>query len=324
MRLAIPIASAALLALSSGASSLQAEPLPTAALRYERDSSAMSCPDRETLTRGVAARLGRDAFRMDSDRSLVVQVAALGSGFQADIKVYDDSGDVIGTRELITEAADCAELLSALELAIAIAIDPLYNMPKAPSEPAVVTVAVEVPEPAVRSDPPPPPSRVDPVEASLGAGLHVAGSSEPDSTLGITGQYKERRSVLAWAVEGRFDLPSEVPAVAGGVIATQITSASGLLCMVSTSLEVCGLLSLGVLRSAGHTYADSRSVTTPYGALGGRLGYRVALRSSFALEFGADLLARLQRTTLLVDEEVAWESAPYEISFGLRGLWRIH
>lgn len=312
------------------ASPLAAQPLPTAALRYERDASAMSCPDREVLTRGVAARLGRDAFRMDSDRSLVVRIAASGSGFRADVKVYDDSGAETGSRQLSTEASDCAELLSALELAIAIAIDPLYNMPKPPSEALPPAPTFVSPEPAfvtpAPSGPPPapPPAPVGPVAASLGAGLHVAGSAEPDSTLGVTAHYQERREVLAWAVEGRLDLPSEVPSVAGGTIMTQLASASGLLCMGSSSLDVCGLLSLGILRSEGHSYVDSRSVTTPYGAVGGRLAYRIPLQDFFALEVGADLLARLQRTTLVVDDKVAWESAPYEFSFGLRGSWRIH
>ena len=94
---------------------LYAEPLATVSLQYHRDASAASCPDEPALRKGVAARLGREAFRA-----------------------------------LLPEAA----------------------------------------------------------RKYLGAGLRVGGSTEPASTIGLSAHYKQRGPTLAWAIEGRLDLPS--------------------------------------------------------------------------------------------------------------------
>lgn len=306
-----------------------AEPQPTVKLTYLRPLAAESCPDEETMRRGVAARLGREPFAVDSERSLSVALEATRRGFSVEILVYDASGSVVGKRSLATERKDCAELASAMQLAIAMAIDPLHNMP---APPAVVESAEAEPPPSVPSEPAAqlesvPPLRPAPLPATVssrhvGVGISLAATTEPNPSAGLTAQYGHRGAFTAWAMEMRLDMPTSV-SDKSGTVETSLWAGSLLACLHKYRTEACALASVGSLRGRGSGYGESESFSTPYAAGGLRLARWIAVGPEFAIQVSGDILGRLNTTTLLVDNDEVWTSSPFEVALGARAQWRL-
>ena len=82
-----------------------------------------SCPVEAAVRRGVARRVGYDPFFPWAKVTVVVRLARQGSAFVATIDLVDDQGIDHGASELRAEGA-CDELLDAVSLAVAIAVDP--------------------------------------------------------------------------------------------------------------------------------------------------------------------------------------------------------
>lgn len=308
---------------------VQAEPQPTARFTYLRTDSASSCPDEETMRRGVAARLGREPFDTKADRALTVRLEAAESGYRADISVQDAEGNEVGKRSLSTDREDCAELASAMQLAIAIAIDPMHSMPKPAPQPAAEPPALVAPALAQAPSlhlgpplPPPPPGTKEQASRHLGAGLLLAASTEPNPSIGLTLHYAHRSEHSAWAIEGRIDNPSEVSAMTGQV-QTSLWAGSFLMCLRPQAFDLCGVASLGRIWGRGSGYEESASFQTLYAAGGVRLARLFSVQGNFGIQVSTDLLGRLNTTTLLVDNEEVWSSSRMEFGIGARALWRL-
>ncbi len=326
----LPLLAATLVTATLGAADSRAEPLATASLEYVKKAGAESCPNEEVIRRGVAARLGREGFDASADRRLRVEMSGHKLGFSARINVYDASGELAGTRSIATAESDCGELVHAMELAIAIAIDPLYTLGagQAPvlvaPEPVVPVVAAPVPavlehapmtsSPALLSEPEP--------EHRIAVGLVVAVSTEPEETFGLTFAYRKQYRSLAWGAEARFDTTREMP-VAPGHVETGLLHASGLLCHVGSLVDVCVIASLGVLRSEGIGFSETSATKNPYVAGGARVCHHFSLTKSLGIDVGVDLVSRANHVTLYVDNNDVWESSPFELSVGARGVWSI-
>jgi hypothetical protein len=104
---------------------------PDAKLSYVRKGAATICPDEPLMRQLVAARLGYDPFRDQSQRAIAVTITRDPKGFRAVLELRDDTGKVVGTRTLSSTSSDCNELASAIALALTIAIDPLGEAPSA-------------------------------------------------------------------------------------------------------------------------------------------------------------------------------------------------
>jgi hypothetical protein len=88
-------------------------------------------------------RLGYDPFVTYSLRTMVVELRGDGSGLMGRVYVIDGDSVAGGTRELASPKLDCKELISAVALAISIAIDPdaidrLSAEPSSPTDDADV------------------------------------------------------------------------------------------------------------------------------------------------------------------------------------------
>ena len=110
------------LALSSGAHSVSAEPRGVTTLALTRSSSAQSCIDAAALTRSVEARLGRRAFARTAPLQLRVTLDRRGSNWVADLDLSDPVGP-LGERSLSTDAAHCSALDDSLALVVALLVD---------------------------------------------------------------------------------------------------------------------------------------------------------------------------------------------------------
>src|SRR6185295_1250393 len=83
-------------------------------------------PDEPVVRRSVAARLGYDPFVDGPGRVVRVVLSLSARRLRASIEITDESGDLLGTNQLSPRVRDCDTLASAVELAIALAIDPLH------------------------------------------------------------------------------------------------------------------------------------------------------------------------------------------------------
>ncbi|HEY3448467.1 MAG TPA: hypothetical protein VGK67_19080 [Myxococcales bacterium] len=119
-----------------GAQAASEDELPTVRLLYSRAPEALGCPDEAALRRAVAARVGRDPFGEPAQLVLRASVGPARTGLTARVEAATSSGEPRGSRVLDSRGRGCAELASAMELAISIAIDPLcLAKPPPPREP---------------------------------------------------------------------------------------------------------------------------------------------------------------------------------------------
>jgi len=95
-----------------------------ARLVYSRNAGASACPDEGALRQAVLRRLGYDPFVAYALRTMVVELRGDGSGLMGRVYMVDGDNAAGGTRELASPKLDCKELISAVALAISIAIDP--------------------------------------------------------------------------------------------------------------------------------------------------------------------------------------------------------
>jgi hypothetical protein len=287
-----------------------------------------------SMRQGVAARLGREPFEPQAKRLLTIRLRAKQTGFGVEIAVQDADGTVVGKRELQTKQNDCGELAEAMQLAIAIAIDPLHQaapaaQPTASAEPSPTPVVQAPPEQRtpiaqVQGPPQPPPALRLPTDTDhIGVGLRLSASSEPDQTVGATIHYRRQTGSLSWGLEGRYDKANETEAKSGR-IETSLWAASALLCLHRSALEACAVASAGNLRGRGIGFNEARSFSNPYGAVGARLARTFPVQSNFALKVVAEAQARLNTTTLYIDTDEVWTSSPIELALGAQAVWALH
>lgn len=278
-------------------------PLPRFQLEYLRTPGTDHCPDRTSFARGVSARLGTNPFDETSSHRMVVQIRTEGPGLHGQVEVFEGV-ELLGSREVISETNDCAELARSLELAVAIAVDPFHVPAEAtPEEPAPLPL-------------PPEPAQPPPFTLLLGIGASGSYGSVPTLAPGGLARVDLGWGRAALVVEGRFEQGSRIAAGSGSLAASlhQVLIAP---CLRQGWLDACAWASLGAFRGEGRALAEPRRLTTLHAALGGRLAARAALTSHLFLLGHVDLSSPLTPTVLLVDGEQAWRSSPVGISAGL-------
>ncbi|MGA9526249.1 MAG: hypothetical protein WBV82_32615, partial [Myxococcaceae bacterium] len=118
-------------------------------LEYSRDASASRCPDSEELRARIEARLGRDSFDASAEEILRIEVRR-AEGWQGTVELLDSSGRSKGRRTLSSTQADCLELTQAIELAVALALDPpVFQKPRPIVAPTTAPAPSAAPAPAV-------------------------------------------------------------------------------------------------------------------------------------------------------------------------------
>jgi hypothetical protein len=97
---------------------------PEADLSWVRSQGAESCPGPAALRENVSGRLGRDPFGPSAAITIEALVSRDGDEWSAVIHARSQRGELLGTRELESEAPSCESLGEAAALAIALMIDP--------------------------------------------------------------------------------------------------------------------------------------------------------------------------------------------------------
>jgi len=250
----------------------------TVRLSWVRGAGAEGCIDATTLSHDVDARLGRDAFGGTPTRSIEGLVLREKNRWIAHLYVRSLDGALIGDRALVSEAADCGALGSAVTLAIALVIDPEAAFgpvassasasiasssasasaapPVASSSPIAIAPSTTVPPPLPIA---PPSSRPLVGQARFGLSTGLVPQVAPAAMLGFAGTTTVHPRVLAVLVPGtKTD---------DGIVAFGITAADvGVCARIASppndefaSIAACGSVMVGVI----HSYVYGLQPVTP-------------------------------------------------------------
>jgi hypothetical protein len=285
MRARVGVAVLAAALASAGSAAVAA---PGVRLVYARGDGAADCPDEEVLRAGVVSQLGRNPFSDEEPAALTVTalLARSGGRIYGRVEVVDEHGRPEGARQL--DGASCDELVPALELVIAMAVEPWMHAqpapPPAPPAPAVVR-----------------PRRLDGLRARFGAGVLVALDASPAAAaLGFTLQFELAAPRWSVGAELRGDLPTSAPSLFGGRVETALVAGFVVPCVRHRLVVACALAGFGLERGSGSGYDGPTVVSAFWAALGARLALELKLFSPVGLRLHVDVLAPLTRTELYV------------------------
>lgn len=304
----------ALLALALAAGPAAA---PTAHLFYEVPAGLDACPDAAWVRGAVSARLGRDPF---DDASPTVVRARIerreGVALEAQVEAFRADGS-IGRRRLESPSGDCLELASAMELAITLAIEPLW-MTKPPPPRVEVTEA-----PVVREAPVAPEEAAPAMETPTPRPVRVRGyvgplatsGGVPRLTAGFVAGGGVRAGAFSVALEGRVLFPVTFDFGYGDA---DVFSALGSLvpCFESRWFAACGVVSVGAFQVESRVLEERRA-TSVMAQAGVRLSGRVRLAERLTLVPWGEGAVVLTRTSLVSGSSTLWVSWPVAVSGGV-------
>jgi len=250
------------------------------------------------MRKAVAARLGYDPFFFSAQKTVVAQVARAVGGFRGRVQIVGDDGNVRGEREISTKGDDCGELVTAIALAVSIALDDLDEDPKSTAEPSgptpspPQTVPSSVPPPAPSASPSPPPSRPPaapppssstPAELRLSLGPTLSFGTAPSPAFGGSGAAQLNYGAFGARLDFRGELPASGSAPVGRVQTnTAVASLSG--CIRATTPFACIGAGLGSLSSETSGIARPATDSALLGVAVARIGADIPLGSVFYLE----------------------------------------
>jgi hypothetical protein len=319
------------------AGSSAARAAPTARLVYSRTAGAEACPDEGEMRRAIAERVGYDPFFPWAQKTVVASMApASPQGFIATVSLVDEHGYSHGAREIHTSGR-CAELREAAALAIAIAIDPQLLAPRAEDPPAPPPSPPPVPPeaPAPPASPAPaarapiaaapalraPPSPGPPVMVEGSAGVVGSLGVAPLATVGLSLGVSARRGHGSLGVEARVDAPSPKSVQGGGNVLFWLATAGLTVCGHAGPFLACALGQLGSMQTSGDV-AGAHPASYLWGAAGGRLGWTLPITETSGLRLRGDVLADLDRATIVLHLTALAPAPPVTGSLGIEYVLR--
>ncbi|MDB4935800.1 MAG: hypothetical protein JWP87_2772 [Labilithrix sp.] len=270
---------------------------PSAKLVYVRGPGAAACPDEGQLRRAVATRIGYDPFFPTAPKTVIAQVSRAKDGYRGKVQIIGDDGLIRGERDLATRGDDCAELISAMALAVSIALDDLDDGTASPPPPPAVADSAAPSEPvdvapSSRDAPPGPtaalpetrtasPSRVT-IAASAGPTVSVGAAPAPSLGGGLEGTL--RYAWFAARVDLRADLAAGGDLTGGGRVSVSSVLASGTLCVRGDVPFVCAGGAVASLATTTEGLARPNSDSALVGALVALAGVDIPLSAQVFVE----------------------------------------
>jgi len=315
---------------------------PSARLVYSRSADAASCPDEAALRRAVASRVGYDAFFPWAQRTIVAAIVRREGSFVATVDLVDEGGIDHGAHELHTDGA-CVDLLDAVALALAIAIDPHSALatpaarvqtappPEAPppETPPPISLPTFAPPDSKPQSPEPPPhaaprdrQKTPALALEASAGVVASVNMAPSVSFGGTLGTALRASWFSIGLEGQFDAPASGSALGTPKVTTWAAIAAVLPCAHVGPAFVCAVGQAGTLQSSADSVQGSHSSSTVWGAAGGRVGVVLPVTNQLSVRVRADVLRDLSPTTLTVAGTFPWTASAVAGSLGIDGVVR--
>ncbi len=209
-------------AADGGATDNTSKTRQTSSLAWVRSEGAETCIGGKELAEAVERVLGRRVFVSASAAGVEVEGRVdkagagegEGRGWRATLRVSDDHGALLGSRELSSEAADCRAMDPSLAFVIAVMIDPdAADKPQAPLEPAASAAEPRPPQPEPPQEHPPAATRsrwgITPE-----VGIMIVSGELPSLAWGPTARVRVGPPALGIEIAGALFLP-ESESVAG-------------------------------------------------------------------------------------------------------------
>lgn len=191
-------------AFAIGARLAQADPSEPASIQYE---APRSCPTKATFVYEVGARTKKVRWTDAGPgvRAFLVHVVATERGFSGELRTREGGA---WTAPRVVKGEDCAELVSALALMAAIAVDPDASV--APVAPAPLPAPEPVESTVAPARPPPVEVPIAPVEAETKPAARVLPS--PRISVGVDALLVRGlapETSPGFAIHGRWERPDE-------------------------------------------------------------------------------------------------------------------
>jgi hypothetical protein len=303
-------------------------------LEYARSDRAAACPDRDALQSAVAKRLGYNPFFPAARQTIVVEITDTDSGLRAAMRLVDEHGMIIGSRELSDQVQNCGELVASLALAISIALDPSAALGAAQAADDVAQPATAPKKEATPSEaaPPAPPRREDVPQAAppvaetrrvprdfapAGAGnarpsalrasafgsLGVAPSAAAGVRLG--GGFRANWFELVAEFSDQFAASRDVP---GGTARAALLSGIVAPCWAARWFAGCALFDVGSLRTEGQSVQSPHVQRSRYVAAGMRAELDPVLVGPLHALANLDILKSLTPVALRLYGQQVWQT----------------
>ncbi|HET7543925.1 MAG TPA: hypothetical protein VFK05_28835 [Polyangiaceae bacterium] len=349
MRRRPALSAACLAACALFAGRAHAEPGDATRLEYARSPQAAACPDRDALAVQVRKRLGYDPFFPAARQTISVEIVEAEGELRAQMRLVDDAGIIVGSRELHERIGNCDELVASLALAISIALDPSAALgeepaapPKAESAPPAPAETPPEPErdPAAQEHPPKPgqtraapgtsspntssQKRSDPVRVALRGTLFADVGTAPALAYGWRLGLDVGGENYRVGAEFLLQLPSENELYGGGSARTSLLGGSLVPCFAWDPLAACALVTVGSLqsRAEGIPYPSSgKSVL--YTALGARFEFAPTLAKNLQLLTHLEAMKPLGPVSLQIAGDEVWHTPVLTFALGVGVRWRI-
>ncbi len=309
-------------------------------LVYNRGAGAEQCPSQAELQQGIVARLGRDPFWGKGARQMWITISRSGTELVATIAAQAEDGGAAQVRAVTSRRAECVELASAVELAVAIAIDPGAALgrpseapgdvaepfepasaapsplaaPSGAAEPAALVTAQRAPTAEARS--------TRDRHWFVGAGLLLSVGAGPSPSAGFALGLGVRQRDWSLTVEGRVDYPTEQAVKGGGAVGAAPILGEVVPCYHVHWFAACAVAAAGTLRGSARDLPRARVDLTPYLAAGARLAAELPVSARVTLGAHFDLLATLTPTYLQVDQMEVWRTPVASATLGFSAIER--
>ena len=290
----------------------------TATLAYVSNVGAR-CPDDESFRHRVAARLGYQPFSPDGKHRVSIRLRAASARVNGHAEVTRAGQSSPGVRALESPIEDCESLVSALAVAVAIALDPVRSAGPPLEEPSpAIGPPPEAPEPplVVASPSPDSPAREAPSRDShrsfFGA-VSAAGSVGllPGLSMGGAVGVGLRLEAISVEIAGRAEtMPSAVRVASGDRLEATTLSALLAPCAHLHRWSACGVGRAGVIQGRAPDVVAPTLGSSLFGTVGVRVGYELPLSAMVALRALASAEVPLVRTALVVSGAEVWTAPP--------------
>lgn len=332
-----------------GARPACAAPGDATRLEYGRSERAARCPDRDALQSAVAKRLGYNPFFPAARQTIVVEIVDDDASLRAHMRLVDDKGMILGSRELSEKLENCGELVASLALAISIALDPSAALGETPAVEMAPQTAPSSNQEAARGraaqpeekqaeaapeqKPPPPPKRpkrersvhttADAARSTspfaVRAGVFGALGAAPYPAFGLRVGGSWRQNWLSLVVELTDQFSASHAAAEGDSVAASLIGGTLAPCAVWRSLGGCALLEVGSLKAQGIGVNEPVVARSLFVQGGARFEFTPTLVGPLRLLFNVDALKTFTPLTLRLHNQDAWRTpfASGEAGLGL-------
>jgi len=323
---------------------VHAAPGDATRLEYSRSARAATCPDRDALSAQVGRRLGYDPFFHAARQTISVEIIDVDGELRAQMRLLDENGIIVGSRELHEQAGQCDELVASLALAISIALDPSAALgeetkvaSKAESAPpesaetprgsASKAAAQELPqkqEPARVEQRAPPQENRDPFRPAIRATLFADVGTAPTLAWGYRLGFDLGRSSYRIGAEFVQLLPASKELGEVGQARVSLLAGSVVPCFVRAILAGCAVVTLGALQTRGEDIPYPSGESVFYAALGGRIEFAPILSRNLRLVTQVEALKPLTPVSLRVVGSEVWHSPFLTAAVGVGLRLRFH